>query len=422
MSDLTNDQIRELLELAMTDSPEPHPWADIQHRAAHDDSPVATRRSWVWLAAAACTIALVAGFVVLIDSDDDKLRIDDEPVPTTPTTPETTPTTTDAATTTSTTTVPEVEAAGWSGGLLDDLDTGTLRPLDGYTDGDAIIPTGPSGWRVESSQWGTGDGPESTEWFVNVSNALPDRGFEEQLLQVMLTDKPCGFTRLCTRTGESVTIDGVVWESLVPEGVEEGTPEFVGNMQQRAAVGDRWVFLALSTTQYLDGTPLEEPEVIEFLEGLRVGSPEVLRPIGEACWQCGVAGAEGDPFSVTESSDAAPTGQSEPATTPEPQPPELGEMGSDTGRSLVDIADGDVLIATYLPLGVTSRGEAQIHEYATGDSAFHLEFETADPEHWVSVGLWDFGEDLGPFPPPELDDPNHPPVDLAEGWRSPTSS
>ena len=106
MSDLTNDQIRGLLEQAMTDSPEPHPWGDIQQRAAdHDDSPSATRRSWVWLAAAACAIALVAGFVVLISSDDDKLRIDDEPIPTTPTTPETTtaPTTTDAPTTTSAT-------------------------------------------------------------------------------------------------------------------------------------------------------------------------------------------------------------------------------------------------------------------------------------------------------------------------------
>jgi hypothetical protein len=45
---------------------------------------------WVSLAAAACTLALIAGFVVLIDADDSKVRINHQATPTTmpaPTTP-----------------------------------------------------------------------------------------------------------------------------------------------------------------------------------------------------------------------------------------------------------------------------------------------------------------------------------------------
>ncbi|WP_420451463.1 hypothetical protein [Ilumatobacter sp.] len=414
MSDLTDDQIRELMERAMAHAPEPHPWEDVRRRGAAHDDPAAVpvhRRSWVWLAAAACAIALVAGFVVLTESDGDRIRVIDEPVPTAPTTPETTtaPTTTDVPTTT--TSVPEVESAGWSGGLLDDLDTESLRPLDGYADGDAIIPTGPGGWRVESSRWGTGEGPASTEWYVSVTNAPPDRGFEEQLLQVMSTDEPCGFTRLCRRTGEAVTIDGVVWKSLVPDGVEEGTDEFVANMSLRAGVGDRWVFLALANSQVLDGTPFEEPEVIEFLEDLRVGSPEVLMPIGEACWQCGVAGAEGDPFAATESPTAAPTTTSDGAQTPtsEPGAQTPDRIGSETGRPLAELVDGDVVFPTYIPPGLTLRPEAQISEQP-GLSEFSVTLEAADGEHSASIRLWQEGGPIGPAP---SDDPNHPRVEVA---------
>ena len=57
--------------------------------------------------------------------------------------------------------------------------------------------------------------------------------------------------------------------------------------------------IAAGAPQALTGVLLDNPPIIEFLESLRVSSPDELAAIGEACWQCGTAGAEGDPFSAT---------------------------------------------------------------------------------------------------------------------------
>ena len=94
MNEPINDEIREMLGRAVADAPEPRPWDDIERRAqaAAEVAPV-RHRTVVWLAAAACLIAIVAGFVVFIDRDDDKIRTDDD-VPFVTTVPATTSTTT----------------------------------------------------------------------------------------------------------------------------------------------------------------------------------------------------------------------------------------------------------------------------------------------------------------------------------------
>jgi hypothetical protein len=98
-----SEQIREALEAAMVDAPAPHPWAEIERRASLVDEPApSTRRPGIWLAAAACIVALVTGLVLLPGSGDDEIRQDDRPslVPGTTTSPTTPPTSTvDASTT-----------------------------------------------------------------------------------------------------------------------------------------------------------------------------------------------------------------------------------------------------------------------------------------------------------------------------------
>ena len=87
MTDRHTDDIRDLLARAVSDSPEPHAWADVEQRARQLDAPPPQRRrTGVWLAAAACTIALVGGLVAVVSSNDEpKVRTDD-PVGTTPST------------------------------------------------------------------------------------------------------------------------------------------------------------------------------------------------------------------------------------------------------------------------------------------------------------------------------------------------
>ena len=170
MTEPINDQIRDFLERAMVDAPEPRTWADVERRAAVPNGPSsAPRRTGVWLAAA-CVIAVVAGFVVLIGSDDKtRIRTNDDTIPTTslreeltppPTipSPTTAPARTGAETTTSTTT-PEDEPV-WRGGLLDDIDPGSFRPLSSVGVGDLIVPTAPAGWRLSELSFGqVGDDP-----------------------------------------------------------------------------------------------------------------------------------------------------------------------------------------------------------------------------------------------------------------------
>ena len=107
----TSEQIRQALEATMVDAPAPHPWAEIERRAGVVDEPApSTRRPGIWLAAAACVVALVAGLVLLPGFGDEEIRQDDRPslVPGTTASPTTSPTTVGASTTVvpETTTVP----------------------------------------------------------------------------------------------------------------------------------------------------------------------------------------------------------------------------------------------------------------------------------------------------------------------------
>jgi hypothetical protein len=212
-----------------------------------------------------------------------------------------------------------------------------------------------------------------------------------------------------------VTIDGVVWESIVVERIPEGDDQFFDATTLRARVGDRWVSLAAGAPDLLSGPLLDNPPIIEFLEGLRVGSPDDVAAIGEACWQCGIAGAEGDPFAASESSTATPTTLSDGGQTATSAP---SDVSSDTGRPLTDLAAGDVVVPTYIPPGLTLQTPARIYEYATAVSEFSFNLESADGVYGNSVRLWE--QDVArPLDPAALDDANHPPVEIAGitwGW------
>lgn len=98
MTEPTSEQIRSALERATVDPPAPHAWAEIERRASTaDDSPSSTLRPGIWLAAAACVVALIASLVVLPGSGGDEIRQDDRPsiVPAATTTPTTPPTSTE---------------------------------------------------------------------------------------------------------------------------------------------------------------------------------------------------------------------------------------------------------------------------------------------------------------------------------------
>ncbi len=97
MTEPTSEQIRTALEGATVDAPAPHPWAEIERRAGSAGDPASSMlRPGIWLAAAACVVAMIAGLVILPGSGDDEIRQDDRPsiVPDTTTTPSTPPTST----------------------------------------------------------------------------------------------------------------------------------------------------------------------------------------------------------------------------------------------------------------------------------------------------------------------------------------
>jgi hypothetical protein len=425
MTDHSADEIRDLLARAMSDSPEPHPWAEVDQRARrHDAPPPVRRRTGIWLAAAACTIALIGGLVAVVSSNDESKVRTDNPNSTTPSTAASTsapaPTTTVPA---PPTTALKTES-GWTGGLLDDINVDSLRGLDSFAEGDVIVPTTPRRWRVSESVWTDPDdaiAPDFIEWVVEVTEARPNNGFGQVLYLTQSREPTCTTTLGCKPSGESVTINGVVWESIVVERIPEDDDQFVDATTVRARVGDRWVSLAAGAPQLLTGPLLDNPPIIEFLEGLRVGSPDDLTVIGQACWQCGAAGAEGDPFAVVESPSVTPTTMPDdtPTASSEPQAQAPSDFDSDTGRPLTDLAKGDVVVPTYIPPGLALQSTAQIHEYATADSEFFFTLETADGSYSNAVRLWESSGTVGPLGPRFIDDPNHPPVEIAGltwGW------
>lgn len=347
MTDPTRDEIRDMLDRAMSASPEPHTWADIERRAAGPNGPSsARRRTGVQFAAAACVIAVVAGLVVLIGSDDDtRIRTDDDTIPTTslqddltpaPTVPSTTtePATTGASTTTSTTT-PEDEPV-WTGGSLDDIDAESFRPLSSVAEADLIVPTAPAGWRLFGVKTGwTGNDPAALEWIASnttIMEAWPDgttgsrielslsREGSENGICAQLND---GSQSGCATLGSSAEINSLAWRPFADlEGI-------------RASVGDLWIEVLVYNFD-LQGPLLDDPRIVTYLEGLRVGpadDSEIMDEIGTACWDCG-----------------------DPETFEEPAPLLIGEI-DDTGmRPLSTLSSGDIVIPTAPPgwaLGVT---------------------------------------------------------------------
>ena len=83
MSEHSIDEIRELLAKAMSDAPEPQSWTDVEQRARHHDDPPQQRRLGVWLAVAACTVALLGGLVAVVGSEDEPEVPSDDPDSTT---------------------------------------------------------------------------------------------------------------------------------------------------------------------------------------------------------------------------------------------------------------------------------------------------------------------------------------------------
>ena len=212
MTDHSTDQIRDLLARGMSDAPEPHSWADVEQRARQHDAPPRQRRRGVWLAVAACTIALMGGLVAVVGVDDEpEVRID-APDDTTP--------------------------AGWTGGLLDDIDGESVRPLDSLTDGDVIVPTAPSGWRLRDAAWTDPDdavAPDFVEWSIEVIEARPEHNAFGHVLYLTQSREPiCRTTLGCKPSGDSVTINGVEWESIVVERIPDDDPEFFDETTLRA--------------------------------------------------------------------------------------------------------------------------------------------------------------------------------------------
>ena len=355
-------------------------------------------------------IAVVAGFVVLIGADDDTRIRTNDPDSTTPSTSTVASTSVPAPTTASAPTTAPGAERGWTGGLLDDIDANSLRTLDSFTEGDVVVPTAPSGWRVSDSAWTDLDdaiAPDSSSGLSRSSRPHRTTPFGQVLYLTQSREPICRTTLGCTPSGESVTINGVEWESIVVERIPEDDDQFVDATTLRARVGDRWVSLAAGADQLLTGPLLENPPIIEFLEGLRVGSPSDLAAIGEACWQCDTAGAEGDPFAATGSPSAAPTTMPDgaPTATSDPGAQAPSDAGSETGRPLTDLAPGDVVVPTYIPPGLILQDTAQIYEYPGGVSEFSVSLETADGAFYSSVRLWDYGNDVGPLDPTALNDP-----------------
>jgi len=128
----TSEQIRTALERATVDAPAPHPWAEIERRAGSAGDPASSRlRPGIWLAAAACVVALIVGLVILPRFGDDEIRQDDLPsiVPATTTAPTMPPTSTVDASTTVTpeSTIDPAEAPG------SDQPPALSRPVSGET-------------------------------------------------------------------------------------------------------------------------------------------------------------------------------------------------------------------------------------------------------------------------------------------------
>lgn len=276
MSDHSTDEIRALLARAVSDAPDPHRWDDVEQRARqHHAPPPARRRTGVWLAAAACTIALVAGLIAVVTMNDEPTVRTDDPVDTTPSTAASTSVPAPAPAI-----VDDLFGGGWTGGLLDDIDVDALSPLDSFNSflgPGVIIPTAPRGLRVEDAGHAFDESssddpllyPNARPWRLDVAEAPADSQpgqefyFRQSQFPVCLG---------CKLSGDSVTINGVVWESTDDQFLYG--PALRGRVDQ-----DTWLSIVVGVPELLNGPLLEDPQIIELLEGLRVGSTEDLAAI-----------------------------------------------------------------------------------------------------------------------------------------------
>lgn len=370
------------------------------------------RRWWPILAAAAAAAILVAGILAVGGRDEpvpggepdvpsDTAAVHETTVPAQ--TPEASrSTTTLPATTVPAATVPERVENRWTGGLLDDIDSADLRPLDSLQDGEVVVPTAPSGWRIEDSSWNgvaAPDGPSSIEWTVDVVEA-PDEPRISHVLYVTQSREPvCRSSLGCVPSGATVDVNGVVWEAIGPERAPSDDADTVDPTTLRANVGGRLIDVASGAPQSIDPSIIDDPEVLEFLAGLRAGSPVVVAELGEACYDCRAGIAEGDPFAggvpdVEDVADAAGTVAESPSLRP-----------------LTELGDGDVVIPAYLPPGMQLESPARLRT----SGVFDFSFSATNDGGMLSLSVTQWPASSGQFAAETLSDPNHPPVELAGG-------
>jgi hypothetical protein len=320
-------------------------------------APNTVQPRWRAYAAIAAVATVVVGGLVLLTTGADDEQPADQPVVTTPATT-TVPTTTTAPTT-------SADQPGWTGGLLDDLDAESLQALDSFAEGDVIVPTGPNGWRVFASGAASPEDDSIVRSQVTIIEAQPvtiplepapadgqpTDPAGQRIILTLTRDPECEDTRGCSPSGPQVTINGVEWQSFSAQ----DQPDAVPYSGVRGSVGDLWVWVtAPAITMYetsdgdmiefggFDDTLLDEPTIVEFLEGLRVGSQEELAAVGTACWNCD-ADVVGSPDDGTEMV-------------------QLGGLDSQSLRPLALVAAGDVLIPTAPSgwyLGTTLYGDAE---------------------------------------------------------------
>lgn len=252
------------------------------------------RRHWLWPAiAAAATIVVVVGGLVVLSTDsppaDDRAPAQTvDPTPDSSAPPATTVTTeTPVRTTEAPAPAPEIaatttspnSATTWNGGLLGDLEVEGLLPLASVNDGDFVVPTAPVDWRILSGGFGTHSAGFSNST-ITIIEALPDGTTGPSILLDVSILGVCVDRGLssCETSGDSTEINGVVWQSFT---------ELKG---ARGKVGDLFIDVQVNDPE-LNGSVLDDLTVVEYLEGLRVGTGDdywdtIRTEVKQACWTC----------------------------------------------------------------------------------------------------------------------------------------
>ncbi|MGB3735878.1 MAG: hypothetical protein WA964_13035 [Ilumatobacter sp.] len=180
---------------------------------------------------------------------------------------------------TATTTVPD-RASAWRGGLLADLEVETLLPLTSVSNGDFVVPTAPADWRILSGGFALGATGFSNS-VVTIIEGRPDGTtgpwVELSVSRLGICVEQIGLS--CATSGDPVEINGVVWQPFT---------ELIG---ARAIIGDRIIDVQFDAPEQLKGSVLDEPLIVKYLEGLRVGTGDdywetTRTEIGQACWTC----------------------------------------------------------------------------------------------------------------------------------------